>query len=457
MACFVHAPNNLEQVSTEYIIMQLPPDLENECNGQIVATSEDAQTYYITGDHVYKLFARDSSNTRFLLPSPDGELETPQLHTALCTFGSVVELDPSPPVLDSILRRCIPQQLGGNIVAPIYLSRLLSESNYVATKKDVCTYLASLAMFPCDTNANPKCDPFTATGEYPLARFHTNKVAEVLALFLRAEPTSLERDSLPWCAPSTPLSTLVETIQRILPETSWGLAIHAIVSLSKTINGHTLSLDKLAEFVSEPTSLNLNAQTTVSLSPRRIIASIVLSFINQSGTHISVSGVHTVKFALKTVYSKLAEMSFPREFLMAYMEEAELSNQLEQVSLPVIAYIDLLVPRSLRDPKSTDTSSCWISPEDSLLIESQLIYIERSHLSSNPLNRAFELLDIQPRWRKSAFAAFMVDTCAPQEDSNAVTECYTREVGRTDCGEMIVVEKREKRILLASRVQNSQW
>lgn len=443
--------------------MQLPSDLENECNGRIVAISEDSQAYYITDTHIYRLLARDSSNTRFLITPPSEASDSSQTHNALCMFGSIVELDPCPPIMDGILRRCVAQKLGDNIVAPIYLSRLLSESNYIGTKIDVCTYLASLAMLPCDINATSGCCLFAANGEYPLARFHTGKVAEVLAIFLRADLNSFETDqnTLSWCAPSTPLAALINIIQRILPGVSWGVAAHTIVSLSNTIDGCILSLEKLAKFVSDPTSLHLSAQTAIHLSPKQILASIVFSFITQSGMHMTKAGIHVIEFTLKAIVSKIDEISLPHDFLIAYVEETMLGEQLAQkisevFSLPITTYLDLLAPRSLRDPKSVNTSACWMTPESNLSIESQITYIERSHLNSNPLNRAFELLDIQPRWSKGAFTAFMIDVCAPHENPNVVTESYTREVGRTDRGEMVVVEKREKRILLASRIQASQ-
>lgn len=443
--------------------MQLPSDLENECNGQIVAMSESSQAYYITDTHIYKLLARDSSNTRFLITSPGEASESSQTYGVLCVFGSVVELDPCPPIVNSILRRCVAQKLGSNIVTPIYLSRLLSESNYIGTKRDVCTYLASLAMLPCDLDANSERCLFAANGEYPLARFHTGKVAEILAIFLGGDPSGLGADqsTLSWCTPSIPLAALVNIIQRVLPEVSWGVAAHAIISLSNAIDGCILSLEKLAGFVSDPTSLHLSPQTAIRLSSRQILASIVLSFITQSGIHMTKAGIHVIEFTLKAIVSKVGEISLPHDFLLAYVEEAMLGEQLAQkvsevFSLPIIAYVDLLTPRSLRDLRSVDTSACWMAPERNLSVESQFMYIERSHLSSNPLNRAFELLDIQQRWSKGAFTALMIDVCAPHENPNAITEDYTREVGRTDSGEIVVVEKREKRILLASRVQASQ-
>lgn len=440
--------------------MQLPPDLEDECDGQIVAISEDTQAYYIADNYIYKLSARDSSNTRFLVALPNRASDMLETHNILCTFGSVVELDPCPPTLDTILKCCVAQKPESSITAPIYLSPLLSESKYVATRKDVCTYLASLAMLPCNVDANPKSDLFSDKEEYPLARFHTNKVAEILSIFLESSPINHEENNSLW-APLVSLATLIEIVQRVLPEISWGVAAHTIVSLSRAINGSILSLEKLAEFVLCPASLKLGAQTMVSLSPRRILASIALSFIAQLGARMNKAGICVIEFAFKAIYSKINDMSLPQEFLMAYIEEAGLRDQVEKevsemFSLPTTACIDLLMPRSLRDSRSIDTSACWMAPESSPLTESQMVYVERSHLSSNPLNRAFELLDIQPRWRKSAFSALMADVCSPQENPNIVTECYTREVGRTDCGEIIVVEKREKRILLASRVQSSQ-
>lgn len=458
----INAPRTLNQVSAEHIIMQLPPELEDECNGRIVAMSESAQAYYITEDHIYKLSARDSSNTRFLIALPHEVSETPevqQVYNVMCSFGSIVELDPCSPILDTVLKCCVAQKPSCSIVTPIYLSRLLSESKFIATKKDVCTYLASLSMLPCNVGANPEHDLFPDRQEYPLARFHTGKVAEVLSIFIEGNSSNHERDDSLWYTSSASLVTLIEIIQRVLPEISWGISAHIVLSLSRAIDGHILSLEKLGEFVFDPTSLKLGPRTMVSLSPRRILASIVLTFITQLGSHIDKAGIPVIEFAFKSIYSKITDMSLPREFLMNYIEEAGLREQQieqdisEMFSLPIRAYIDLLTPRSLRDSKSVDTSACWIAPESSLLMESQMIYLNRSHLSSSPLNRAFELFDIQSRWRKSAFSALMTDVCSPQESSNIVTECYAREVGRTDCEEIIIIEKREKRILLESRIQ----
>lgn len=65
--------------------MQLPSDLENECNGQVVAMSEGSQAYYITDTHIYKLLARDSSNTRFLITSPV-KPRNHHRHTVFCVY-----------------------------------------------------------------------------------------------------------------------------------------------------------------------------------------------------------------------------------------------------------------------------------------------------------------------------------------------------------------------------------
>lgn len=421
------------------LVFELPPELEERCEGEIVAASETGLAYFVTPHATYAMHYHDSTNQRLLVRGDE----------VVGGFTSTICLTRCAPRLQRILEVFRPAPFTMPLERYAYLSRIEGVP-YIGSRKEVEMFLTTHAITSC-----PMGSDSTIEAEVPLARFDLYFVARALGHQF-GTVTALYDE---------------ETKQVIVR----GLSFEAGRVVAKCTDLLTGATEKLLSCVlplfishieesritmAERISLNLASRmpkisytATIRLSPRQVLGHILFGELASLAGLERTTTQPSISTTLGLLLERLHLLHLPQELYLVYASSSDDTSLVTpQGPGPTLRLLcHLIQPRALYSSEYSPISSCWIDPDLPIGLETKVIFISRQGLSSDPLQRAFWLFDRSPRWAVEGFSAMLADACRPEELDEVVDRC-SRRLGTTSEGTGVVVgERREKRALLLPR------
>ncbi|TNJ26233.1 hypothetical protein GMRT_14856 [Giardia muris] len=430
---------NKDMPISDCLVFELPPELEERCEGEIVAASETGLAYFVTSLATYAMHYHDSTNQRLLLRGNE----------VVGEFTSTVCLTRCAPRLQRILEVFRSAPFSMPLERYAYLSRIEGVP-YIGSKKEVDAFLTAHSITSCPLSLDPM-----AEAEVPLARFDMYFVARALGHQFGAITTVCDEESkqIVMRGATFEVGRIIASCTELLTGASENLLIYVLPLFVSHIEDSRLTAEERISINLTTRMPKISYTATIRLSPRQVLGQILLGeFAELIGVE-RTAPLPSIPTSLGVLLERLHLLHLPQEIYFAYAQHSNnISLITPQSRGPTVSLLyHLLRPQALHSDEYTPVSSCWIDPDLPLGVDTRIILISRQGLSSDPLQRAFWLFDRSPRWDVDGFSAMLADACRPEELDETVERC-SRRLGTTSAGAGAVVgERREKRVLLLPR------